>query len=362
MDTVTRYGYVNAKLRARIGVMQESSFFEKMLKAPSLFEAVSVLKGTRYSKGADSYEKTGDLQQVELALFQDEIETHNDIKKILDSKLYPFMSVLVQKLEIENIKSALRLWYSASVRQHPISYRSGYLYQRTIVYPVDYSLIINAQSYSDVVKAFEQTPYSVLFKDWSFERFSKDGLFYFEMALDQLWYESLYREINKLNKTDKEVSLSIYNVDVDLKNLLMVIRYGLFHSMPSSVINKTLLPYGTLYSKFKLALTKEGDPVELVKPIVKKYYPSVGKMVDELLEKKSEVNQVELAGETLKIENYLAQSRKTAFTKILSGDPFSIGILLSYFFMYKQEVAMIKAILSAKYYKMDESEIREELL
>jgi Archaeal/vacuolar-type H+-ATPase subunit C len=361
VNPVDRYGFINAKLRARIGVMHDCSFIEKMIKSPSLFEAVSVLKTTSYSFASNVYEKTGDLAQVELSLFEDEIATYEDIIKHLDPALYEFMDILLEKLEIENVKNAMRLWYSAVVRQHPISYRSGYIYKKEIVNPVDYALIINSSSFEDVKKAFVNTPYETVITGFDLNRFTKEGLFNFEMALDHLWYDTLYKAIAKLPRSDREVARRIYDVDADLKNILMIIRYGAFHNRKGSVICKFILPYGTLNEKFIKVLESAEDPVSAVNPVVRRNYPSVSGMIDELLSKKED-NPVFLAEETLKIENYLARSRRSAFVKILSGDPFTVGVLLSYFFLYKQEIGMIKAVLSAKYYKMDEQEIREELV
>ena len=48
MDRVSRYSYINAKLRARIGLMAGSSLLEDMIKAPNLSEAIAVLSGTKY--------------------------------------------------------------------------------------------------------------------------------------------------------------------------------------------------------------------------------------------------------------------------------------------------------------------------
>lgn len=362
MDSVTRYGFINAKLRARIGAINDSSFIERMIKAPTLFESVSVLKGTRYDRAAEVYEKTGDLEQVELTLFQSEISTYNEIISYLDPEINRFLSVLLQKLEIENIKSAIRLWYSAAIRRHPVSYRAGYLFKEKIVYDIDYMTIINKERFEDVKKAFEMSPYKELFNSWSTELFAQKGLFDLEMQLDRLWYDILYVEIQKLTKKDNRVALDIYNTDSDLKNILMIIRYGLFHNLSSSVLEKYIIPQGKLSPKILSALKNGPDAVYSVLPLVERYYPQVAIMMKEIIAKKEDANLIYLAEETLKIENYLARNRKSAFLKVLSSDPFSVGILLSYFFLFEHEMSLIKAVLSAKYYKCDEAKIREELL
>lgn len=362
MDNVSRYGFINAKLRARIGQMNDHSMLEKMIKAPTLLEAISALKGSQYEDCLTVYEETGDLQRVELCLFKLEVEQYKTINRLLDPKLNDFISILLQKLEIENLKGVIRLWYAASVRHHAISYRSGYVHTEKIVNPVDYLLILNASSYDDFERAFENTPYYEVVKQYSLERFAKEGLFHFETALDRLWYSTLFNEITAMEKSDKEVALKIYDVDIDLKNILQFLRYHLFFSCDNETVLSTMFPYGSLYQKFEVAFDKDVNVDETILNIIKLSYPKVATFVEELLAKKDENSFINLAQDTLEVENYLALSRKNAFTKILTSDPFTIGILLAYFFLSKREIGAIKAILSAKYYNRDEMEIREELV
>ena len=128
MDNVSRYGYVNAKLRARIGAMTSSSLLDSMIKAVNLSEAVSLLAGTRYDALNTVYAQTADLQLVELELFKMEINEHQDIISVLDAEPASFVTTMLEKSEVENIKNALRLWYSANILHHGISYRSAYIY------------------------------------------------------------------------------------------------------------------------------------------------------------------------------------------------------------------------------------------
>ena len=73
MSRVSDYAFINAKLRARIGIMRSSHLIDEMIKAPSLAEAVSKLEGTRFQHIAEIYRATGDLQQAELSIMEEEI-------------------------------------------------------------------------------------------------------------------------------------------------------------------------------------------------------------------------------------------------------------------------------------------------
>ena len=55
MGRVSDYSFINAKLRARIGIMHDPQLVDSMIKAPSLTEAVAKLDGTRYQQLSEVY-------------------------------------------------------------------------------------------------------------------------------------------------------------------------------------------------------------------------------------------------------------------------------------------------------------------
>lgn len=362
MDSVSRYGYINAKLRARIGSMMSSGILDSMIKAPNLGEAIASLSGTQYDELAQVYARTADLQQVELALFSREVDVHKDIIRALDCRPASFVSVLLEKSEIENIKNAVRLWYSANALHHSISYRAAYIYRGRIVHDIDWTRIVNALTYDDLMQAFHSTPYSGLFGQYSDQRLEKEGLFDFEIALDHLWFDSLYAALDHLDKADREVAEKVYTVDADLKNILNLIRYGFYHHCDSARLSRVFIARGSLYSILEKKVSKGELTFADAREIIKRRYPEVNEQLGQM-EARGELatSHGELAYGTLAIENYLAKRRRKEFTSILSGDPFTIGTILSYIYLCRSEDNTIKAILSAKYYGWSEDQIRREV-
>ncbi len=353
MGKVADYGYVIAKLRARIGLMQDSGTIDNMIKAPSLAESVNVLANTRHSKIVEVYSATGDLQQVELHLFSEEVENYKSIAKMLPESASTFLSVLLEKLEIENLKSALRLWYSEAIRHHSIRYRATYLYKENIVYPIKWDGIINAPSYDDVLKAVKDTPYFDILSAFSYQTISSNGLFDLEIALDQHYYRVLFKSVSKLPKSDREISEKLYMVDVDLKNILLLIRYGYYHDLPKEEISKVIIPFGAIYEELdKSKHLQSDDAIVYIKRIVSHKYPELVQEIEDIRRSNDDLTtKSENARQILLIENYLGQMRKKEYTHMLVGDAFSIGIVLAYFFLEGHVDSMIRAILSANSYK-----------
>lgn len=365
MGKVSEYAFVNAKLRARIGIMQSSTMLDDMVKAPSLVEAIAVLKGTRHSGLVDVYDRTGDLQMVELALLEEEIGTHHEIASLLRGREGGFVEMVLEKVEIDNLKNAVRLWYANAVRHHSISYRGNYISQETIVHDINYGMIINAAGYGDVEAAVAGTPYEDVFASFSFDRLQDEGLFPLEIALDHKWFKGLFQAMDRLSGDDRKSSHEIYMVDVDLKNILLFIRYYYYYvDLSISELSGVLIPYGFVYEEMmRKGVLSLPDPLEAVKGIVRRRYPVLLEALSDIRRNDDELTTRDAnADHIIQMEEYLSRTRKREFARILRGNPFSMGIILAYLFLYKDEDRLIRAILNAKYYGWNEKRIREEFV
>lgn len=363
MGRVSDYSFINAKLRARIGIMHDPELVDAMIKAPSLTEAISKLDGTRYSSLAEVYRQTGDLQQVELQLLQHEIENYREVMGYLPASSSSFISVLLEKVEIDNVKSAIRLWYSGAAMHHSISYRSAYIYKELIVHPINYDAIINAASYEELEKAFHSTPYSSVISSFTFDELSTAGLFPLEIALDHKWFRDLDEAIGKLSGKDRKIAEEIYSVDVDLKNILIITRYSYSYHLDAEHLASVIIPMGYIAKEAeRRGAAQSDDPMAVIKEIVAFHYPQVMEEIEHIRRISDDLTTVEENNrEIVRIEEYLGERRKKEYNRILTGDPFTIGVVLSYFFICSSEESVIRAILSGKYYRWSEDKIRERL-
>ncbi len=364
MSRVSDYGYANAKLRARIGSIRDSRIIDDMIKAPNLVEAIGSLKNSRHSHLVDVYSQTGDLQQVELALFAEEITAYREVAGMVPSGISVFVKTLLEKLEIENLKNALRMWYSEVIRHHSIRFRAGYLYDDEIVWPLNWSGIINAPDYSGVLSAVKDTPYFSVLSSYSQSDIASKGMFGLEISLDHLYFDSLFRAISSLSEKDREIASSVYLVDMDLKNILLFIRYGYYHDVGREELGHIVIPHGMVYQEsIRHHLLDSSDPVAVLRSIIGGKYSDVAEEIDRVRRMSDDITtRKENADSILHIERFLGEFRKREYSKILSGDPLSIGVILAYFFLAGNEDSMIRAVLSAKLYKWSEDKIREEVV
>ena len=102
------------------------------------------------------------------------------------------------------------------------------------------------------------------------------------------------------------------------------------------------------------------DPIAVISGIVKHRYPRVSEEIARIRRTADDLTTVdENNREIVLIEAYLGERRQSEYRKILMGDPFSIGVVLAYFFLCLQEDGTLRAILSGKYYGWSEDKIRE---
>jgi V/A-type H+-transporting ATPase subunit C len=357
-NPVTVYGFINAKLRAKIGLMRQDRLSESLLKAASLVEAVGVLRDSRYHDVAQAYDQTGDLQQMELVLLQKEIEMYREVQKYLEGSPSDFVRQLLGKIEVDNLKNCIRLWYSSIIRHRPIRHRSGYLFKDEMLHQVDWTALINATAWDGVLSAVKQTPYWDLLKAFTVQNLEQDGLFTLECRLDRFWYDSVMQSTKALSKQDREVATSILLLEIDVRNLTILVRHGWYHHMEAEELAALLLPYGSVYAspdtqKYLAQSTEQRSPL----PIINRYFPSLEQVQVEQTHLNVHPDEASVL-ENLKIEGFLAARRQSMYQKLLATDPFTIGLSLAYFFLCKEESTMIKAILNGKYYGYEEEYIR----
>lgn len=348
MSSIDTYGFVNAKMRARLGKAREEAVTEALLRAPTLVDAIAALRPTRYAALARSYDQSGDIQSIELVLLKMEIALYREIAQYLDGVEGRFVAELLGKIEIDNLKNSIRLWYSSIIHRRPIRHRSEYLFKEVILHPVDWTALINALSWDGVVEATANTPYHPILPEYTEESLREEGLFQLESRLDRVWYEEIRKATAWLKKTDRQKALELLDQEIDLKNLLILVRYGWYHRLEAKELLSLLLPWGEVFKSKEVNRYIETP----------KENRSASELLSQFLPDEQRVGDHSAVEEVLRIEELLAQNQKRAYRRLLGGDPFTIGVALAYFFLNKEEFRRIKAILNGKYYGFDEGYIR----
>lgn len=345
------YAFVNAKLRTRISKILPEEFIRQLIHSPSLAESVQMLEDTDFQPVQRIYEQTGDIKMAELELLRREVEIYLELENLLEEEVQGFVQALTERFEIEVLKNAIRLWFDRGVRGRSIENAGGYLLRRPIHHSIDLDGIINADTLEQVGDLLERTPYAGILREQAARVMETGSLFPLELALDRFFYLQLVETAEQLKPRDREIARRLVGVEIDLQNVGWLIRFKHFYSLDTDQALGYILPGGLNLS---VDLMRESYASERAD---REMSALVGKRYPELSTLLSTQDQVKSAARLTMIERILEQIMALEVRKILTGYPFTVGIILAYFILKANEIRKIMTVLNAKFYNWPEDRI-----
>ena len=347
---LTRYAYINAKLRARISKLLPEETFKRMVSAHSLGEALGILRETSYGVLGDIFEKTGDLKLGELELFRREVELFTELQKYVQGELLEFVQALSARYEIDNLKNALRLFFDRRVRKRPVDYAVHYVYREPIRYNFSVEGIINAESVDEITRYLAATPYASIVSEYR-ASVEEGSLFPLEVALDFFFYRNLLACAQALPLMDRRVALRIIGVEIDLQNIDWIIRFKTFYGLPLEKALALIIPSGfNLKEKEIREVYSTQNLGELIREIVGRGYSGIAPLLS--------TEATDTASRFLLVERVLEHIMASEVQRVLAGYPFTVGIVLAYFLLKRNEMRKVRSVLNAKYYKLSEGRLQ----
>ncbi len=340
---LSKYSFINAKLRARISKIISDDFFRRIGQVSTLDEAFGLLRETCFAELEKTYAETGDLKQVELELLKDEIELYKDIRTYFDSESAELVEVLLSRFEIDNLKNVIRVFFSRKIHQEIDPASAHYILYEPIIHNIPYDLIVNAESFEEIAGLCEATPYRQIISMYSEDVKKTGSLFRMEIAFDHFYYERLISVIKKLTPQDRNLALRLIGVEIDLQNIAWTIRLKKFYGLSEQQIQTAKIPGGLSLNTAAIEdLYRSENVLSALREFVRDQYPGLSTLVAS-----------QLSGSTsqlLLIRRILDEIRKHEVKRIMTGYPFTVGIIMAYFILKNEEIKKIRMILNAKYY------------
>ena len=347
---LAKYAFINAKVRARLSKLLSEETLRRMIRAGSLEEALGLLRNTPFASLEEIYDKTGDLRLGELELLKKEIDVYVTIGKYVHKEILGFIRALLYRYEIDNLKNAIRLFFDRKIRHRSIETAVHYILYDKVIHDFSIDAIVNADNLEEITQALALTPYGEIIENYR-EPVELDGsLFRLEVALDHFFYKNLIPEAEKLSRKDRKEALRLIGVEIDLQNINWIMRFKNFYSIPLDQVLEFIIPSGFNLDSQRISDTYSVQNVStILQSVVKKRYPGLSPL---LSSQTSDSNS-----RFLLIERVLEQIMKHEIQRILVGYPFTIGIILSYFFLKTNEIKQLKTVLNAKYYAIAEERV-----
>nr|MBU1328964.1 V-type ATPase subunit [Candidatus Omnitrophota bacterium] len=332
MRELATYSFINAKIRAMISFLISQDLFSRMLEAEDVYEAMELLKESPYYKNAiESIPKEiSDFRIIEKRFIKNDLGIYRKIYKSAPGKTEKeLMSLFIEKYELEQLKTALRIWN----KKTPID-ADDFILGEKISFDIDYKKIIYAPNIEEIILLLEDTPYRkpVL---RSRDRFKEKGsTFYLEASLDIDYCQRMLSCAESLSPVDQEIAKRVIGIEIDTENINWLIRMRKYYNLAAGDIMEWMIPGGTRINKENVTsfyttdgLTKIVDSVALG-PYAK---------IRELMEENMSL-----------IENFLHEVLLKEVKRALSGYPFTIGTILGYVILKRNETKNIISLLYAK--------------
>ena len=347
---LSKYSFINAKLRGRISKILPDELFYELAKSSGLEETLAALRDTSFANLEEVYSSTGDIKQAELELLKDEIEVYKNIRKYLQGSSAELIDALLYQFEVDNLKNAIRLYFDRKIRNRSIEASVHYILHETIIHNIPIDIIINANSFEEIAGVCEGTPYSQIIKKYYHTVETSGSLYRMEIAFDHFYYNNLIECIKKLDKKDHDIAMRLIGTEIDLQNIKWVIRLKSFHNLGLDEVMAAIVPGGFSVGKNMIEhLYTEYNVEYVLQELIKNKYPGLSA----LLSSPSSDN----ASRLLLIRQILHEIIKHEVQKILSGYPFTIGIVLAYFILKQEELRRVRMVLNAKQYGIDQERI-----
>jgi len=352
---VQKYGFINAKLRARISKILPDQFIAEMSRAHSLSEAVQLLRGTDFEVVQSVYDRTGDIKTSELELVRKEARLYLELESLVKNEVQALVFALAERFEIENLKYALRLWFDAHIRGRRIDAAVGYLIRERIHRDLDLDAVINAASLEEVGRVLAGTPYAALVADRAAEVLKRQSLFLIEIALDHWFYRQLLAAVEALRGRDKAIARRLIGAEIDLQNINWLVRFKGFYKLAPAEALAFAIPSGVNLGPEQIAEAYASDnPSAVLAALVRRKYAGLSAML-------APQEYSESYSRLVMIERILEQILLAEVRRLLAGYPFTIGIILAYFVLKSGEIRRIMTILNAKFYNWPEERIMAAL-
>ena len=259
------YGFLNAKLKARISGLLSPARIEELVRARSLPEAMVLLKGTAYEALDEAYARTGDLRSGESLLYSMEADFHTGLLRYAKEPAATLLSALSSRFEVDTLKNAIRLWFDAHVRGHPTDGASVYLHRGTILHKLDLEAMLAAPDIASLAAALDGTPYESIVREAGPGIEAEKSIFALETALDRHYYSGLLDSISALGARDRAIARRVLGVEIDLHNVEWLVRAQNFYKMGAEEALACLIPGGSPFDAAKTAAAYgEGSTPDLM--------------------------------------------------------------------------------------------------
>jgi len=348
---VSKYAYINAKVRGMMGKLLTREAIDSLIGAESFQTMVRLLEQSPYGPKlvAFPFEQINS-EILDRVFSEDFIETFSALYRSSPSDVKEFLNKIRMKFEARTLKTLLR----TKVANLPLEEAMRYIIPVSVfTRPVCEELLKK----KDLKEMVENIPIRIFRKaleeNWRYYEETRNIL-PLEVAVDRVSFEEIWKYIkDNMGGLDKRVSRRVVGVEIDSINIKILLR-GKLLGLDHLTIQKLLLRVNYRLRDEILRKSLEAKSVsEVVETLAVHPYDSILHDVLRKYEKKDLLTGIEVELDKLIYE----ASKKAGY-----GYPFQIGTILCYLNLKWFEIKNLKTIVVGKEERIIPVHIRKYLI
>ena len=324
--SASKYAYSVARVRAKRAFMLKPEDYETLLRAPNIHQALAHLR--LISDLGRDIPQTEDVYEIEKHLANKFVEILGTlIESVTWRPSRDFLELILAKYEYETLKALLKAKFlgmpenEAMLMTPPLGRYGGTMY----------TSLLSAKNVDQAVDLVPEAELKPILVEALREAGTLKSPLPIEAAMDKWLYTRLWGRVVNLGGDDKKWARHLLGIEVDIKNILTLVR-GKFLGLQPSIIEKILLP---LCYKLPSDLKNlASQPLSsMLQAIAASYY---GKAVSPLARDAVEVEKA--------LEMLWIKENEDVFLHY----PFTLGLIYAYVNLKYVELRDLRAILFSK--------------
>jgi V/A-type H+/Na+-transporting ATPase subunit C len=347
----TDSGYANARLRGMRANLLPPSFYDRLLEAHDVGEAIKSLMDTEYSTDLEAHLVHGRTAAVvDVALKDNMVRAYRKVLSFLHPGARTLLSTLLGRWDVFNIKTILR-----GAHNHvPLDEIKDSFFPAGYMAEDDLESLAKFEDVGAIIDtmAFWGLPYAPPLRK-AYPEYTRTGnLAPLELALDRQY--STWAASRLLgDHADVDIARKILGMQVDTANLVMILRL-LKADIGSSKAEEYFLDGGrSIRRELYLELAKLSDVDEVLDRLKRTPYAAA---LDEAALRYLETNSIPVFERAL--EEQLMRRALMAGIK----DPHGVGVAIAYLYGKQNEITNLRIVVKGIAVGMPADRVREELI
>ncbi|MEA2032705.1 MAG: V-type ATPase subunit [Euryarchaeota archaeon] len=345
---VSKYAYVYARIRARMSELMDERRLRELVDTRSEDFLSSLMDTTAAYK--DKLTKAAlvgvEARKIEITLKEDLIDQYLMVIKSTEGAgaIRDVFVEFLRRLEVKNLKAVIRakaaevhgIGTGTSTAEAPMFFPVEDFFKRRI------SRLTEADSIENVIKQSEN-PYKRVLEDALPEYEKSKRVLILENALDDEIAAAIREKVERLSGADKEIARKIVGTELDLTNLMILLRCK-SEGIAEEEIRKYLLPDGFSFD-FNLDVGAMNDSIsaENVSSAVQLMPASAYKEV-----LTGALSSYEAEKSLIPFENALSRYFLVTIKNTLRGYPINIGMIIGFLYLKEIEIRNLCTIAVCK--------------